>query len=108
MEGHEVGMTGGRVRLVAGFLLLMPANAVAHTTAQGGGNFWAGAAHSLTSLNQLCFLAGLAVWTRFHEPEADARVIAAVFAATIAGALAAAVLADIARVDLATLLAAMM
>src|SRR5262252_1998264 len=94
-------MSGGRVRLVAGFLFLLPANAVAHTTVQGVGNFWDGAAHSLTSLDQLSFFAGLAVWTRFHEPEADARVIAAVFAAAIAGALAAAVLADMVRVDLA-------
>jgi hydrogenase/urease accessory protein HupE len=72
------------------------------------GSFWAGVAHSLTSLDQLCFLLGQAIWTRFHAPSLDARVIAAVFGAAIAGVFAAAPFAGTTHLDLAGPIAAIM
>jgi hydrogenase/urease accessory protein HupE len=69
---------------------MVPVNAEAHTALQAMGSFWAGVTHSLTSLDQLCFLVGLAIWTRFYAPSLDARVIAAVFGAAIVGVFAAA------------------
>jgi urease accessory protein len=66
-------------------LLLIPVVAEAHTALQGVGSFWSGVAHLLTSLDQLGFLLGLAIWTSFHDRRLDARVIAAAFAAALVG-----------------------
>src|SRR6516225_8014553 len=66
-------------------LLSIPVAAEAHTALQGVGSFWSGVAHLLTSLDQLGFLLGLAIWTSFHDRRLDARVIAAAFAAGLVG-----------------------
>ena len=66
-------------------LLLIPVAAEAHTALQGVGSFWSGVAHLLTSLDQLGFLLGLAVWTSFHDRRLDPRVIAAAIAASCVG-----------------------
>jgi hypothetical protein len=52
------------------------------------GSFWSGAAHLLTSLDQLCVLVGLAIWISFLDRRLDARVIGLVFAGMFIGAVA--------------------
>jgi urease accessory protein len=89
-------------------LLLIPVSAEAHTALQGIGSFWSGVAHLLTSLDQLGFLLGLAVWTSFHDRRLDARVIAAGFAAGFVGVWLGARVGTAARLDLATATAALM
>jgi len=85
-------VSGKRVPLTAQWLGLalivglLPARAEAHTALQSMGSFWAGVAHLLTSFDQVGFLLGLAIWTRFHEQRLDALVIAAAFVAVNAGA----------------------
>jgi hydrogenase/urease accessory protein HupE len=64
---------------------LIPAAAEAHTGLTGIGSFWAGVAHLLTSLDQVAFLIGLAIWTSFYDRRFDARVIAAAFGAAFIG-----------------------
>lgn len=64
---------------------LVPAAAEAHTALQGVGSFWSGVAHLLSSLDQLAFLLGLAIWTSFYGRRFDARVIAVAFAAAFVG-----------------------
>ena len=68
--------------------VLIPASAQAHVALQSMGSFWSGAAHLLTSLDQLCFLVGLAIWISFLERRLDARVIGVVFAGIFIGASA--------------------
>jgi urease accessory protein len=89
-------------------LVLIPISAEAHTALQGVGSFWSGVAHLLTSLDQLGFLLGLAVWTSFHDRRLDARVIAAAFAAGFAGVWLGARVGAAERLDLAAATAALM
>ena len=85
---HEF-FTARLARLVtAGALYLIPCTAEAHTAVQGVGSFWSGVAHLLTSLDQVVFLIGLAIWTSFFDRRFDARVIAAVFASALIGTFA--------------------
>lgn len=74
---------GGLFLGIAG--CLVPASAEAHTALQGVGSFWSGVAHLLTSLDQLGFLLGLAIWTSFQERRLDAGVIAAAAGAAFVG-----------------------
>jgi hydrogenase/urease accessory protein HupE len=90
--------------LMAGFA---PAAAEAHTGLQGVGSFWSGVAHLLTSLDQLGFLLGLAIWTGFHDRRFDARVVAAAFAAVFAGVFIGAAFAGV-RPELGATLAGLM
>ena len=63
-ERKRAGRTTHTVRLVLGVAFcLIPASAEAHTALQGVGSFWSGVVHLLTSLDQLGFLLGLAIWT---------------------------------------------
>jgi hydrogenase/urease accessory protein HupE len=55
---------------------------------QGIGSFWSGVAHLLTSLDQLAFLLGLAIWTSFLDSRFDPLVIGAAFGAALIGTLA--------------------
>jgi len=74
------------IPLFLGFAIwLAPAAAEAHTALQGVGSFWSGVAHLLTSLDQLGFLLGLAIWTSFQERRLDARVIGTAFVAALIG-----------------------
>jgi urease accessory protein len=70
---------------IVGGICLIPAAAHAHTAAQGIGSFWSGVAHLLTSLDQLAFLLGLAIWTSFLAPRYDALALGAAFAVTLIG-----------------------
>ena len=87
---------------------LIPATADAHTGLAGIGSFWAGVAHLLTSLDQLAFLIGLAIWTSFYDRRFDARVIAAAFGAAFIGVFLGVRLGAAARLDMAAALAALM
>jgi urease accessory protein len=89
-------------------LVLIPVPAEAHTALQGVGSFWSGVAHLLTSLDQLGFLLGLAVWTSFHDRRLDARVIAAAFAAGFVGVWLGARVDVPERLDFAAATAALM
>ncbi|MBV9551843.1 MAG: HupE/UreJ family protein [Alphaproteobacteria bacterium] len=68
-----------------------PAPAEAHTALKSMGAFWSGAAHLLSSLDEIGFLVGLAIWAGFAERRNDPRIVAACFGAVFAGALAAGV-----------------
>lgn len=67
-------------------LCLLPTAADAHTALKGMGRFWSGAAHLLTSLDQLAFLLGLAIWASFQDDRLDATIIRAAFLGVLAGA----------------------
>ncbi len=67
---------------------MLPASAEAHVALQSMGSFWSGVAHLLTSLDQVCFLIGLAIWMSFLERRLDTRVIGLVFAGIFVGAAA--------------------
>jgi hydrogenase/urease accessory protein HupE len=51
-------------------LLFAPTTASAHVVWEGGGAFWAGFLHPLTSVDQVCFLLALSIWLNFNEPQA--------------------------------------
>ena len=87
---------------------LVAGTAEAHTAVQDVGSFWSGVAHLLTSLDQLAFLLGLAIWTRFHQPWFDPRIIAAVFAAVFVGVFLGNIAQPAAEAELPTLIAALM
>src|SRR5204862_6167770 len=87
---------------------LIPEAAEAHTGLTGIGSFWAGVAHLLTSLDQLAFLLGLAIWTSFYDRRFDARVIAAAFGAACIGVFLGVRLGAAARLDMAAALASLM
>jgi urease accessory protein len=87
---------------------LTPASAEAHTAVQGVGSFWSGVAHLLTSLDQLGFLLGLAIWTSFQDRRLDARIIAAAFGTALLGVCVGARLGAPGRIDLAAAAAALM
>jgi urease accessory protein len=83
-------------------------SAEAHTALQGVGSFWSGVAHQLTSLDQLGFLLGLAIWTSFYDRRLDARVIATAFAAGLVGVWFGAYVDAAGWLNLATATAALM
>jgi hydrogenase/urease accessory protein HupE len=70
---------------IGGGICLIPAAAQAHTAVQNVGSFWSGVAHLLTSLDQLAFLLGLAIWTSFLDPRYDALMLGATFTAALIG-----------------------
>jgi urease accessory protein len=95
--------------LFLGFAVwLAPAAAEAHTALRGVGSFWSGVAHLLTSLDQLGFLLGLAIWTSFHDRRLDARMIGAAFAAALIGVWFGISFGEAPRLDLAAAMAALM
>jgi urease accessory protein len=75
---------------------------------QGVGSFWSGVAHLLTSLDQLGFLLGLAIWTSFHDRGFDAGVIAVASGAVLAGICAGLGFAGLQPTNLAAAAAALM
>src|SRR5262249_55553719 len=89
-------------------VVFIPVSARAHRALQGVGMFWSGVAHLLTSLDQLGFLLGLAIWTSFHDQRLDARVMAAGFVAGFAGVWLGARVDATGRLDLAAATAALM
>ena len=92
------------LRLLLGCVAcLVPAAAEAHTAVQGVGSFWSGVAHLLTSLDQLGFLLGLAIWTSFQDRALDARVIGVASGAALAGVWAGLALGGFAPIDFAAL-----
>ncbi len=108
-ERKRAGRTTHTVRLVLGVAFcLIPASAEAHTALQGVGSFWSGVVHLLTSLDQLGFLLGLAIWTSFQDRRLDARVIAAAFVAALAGVWFGASFGEAGRLDHAAAAAALM
>lgn len=83
-RARDARETGAIALLVA---ICLPATAAdAHTALQGMGSFWSGVAHLLTSLDQLAFLLGLAIWTSFQDIRLDAIIVRAAFLAVLAGA----------------------
>jgi urease accessory protein len=100
---------GGYWLLTIGLaVLLLPAPAEAHVALQTMGSFWSGVAHVLTSLDQVFFLIGLAIWTSFLDWDGDARLIAAVFIAVFAGVLLGAAVDPEGRFDLGGIVAALL
>jgi hydrogenase/urease accessory protein HupE len=87
---------------------LIPASAEAHAALQGMGGFWSGVAHLLTSLDQLAFLFGLAIWTSFYGRRTDACVIGTAFVAVFGGALLGAAIAADTSLDSAAPIAGLM
>jgi hydrogenase/urease accessory protein HupE len=75
---------------------------------QGVGSFWSGVAHQLTSLDQLRFLLGLAIWTSLCDRRLDARVIATAFGAGLVGVWLGAYVDAAGWLNLATATAALM
>jgi hydrogenase/urease accessory protein HupE len=75
---------------------------------QGVGSFWSGVAHLLTSLDQLAFLLGLAIWTSFQDRRLDARVIAVASAAALAGVWMGQGIGGLPQIDFAAPAAALM
>lgn len=73
--------------VIAGGACLIPAAAEAHTAIQGIGSFWSGVVHLLTSLDQLAFLLGVAIWTSFLASRYDAAMLGAAFAAVLIGTI---------------------
>jgi len=83
-RARGVVATGAIALLLA--ICLPPTAAEAHTALQGMGSFWSGVAHLLTSLDQLAFLLGLAIWASFQDIRSDAIIIRTAFLAVLAGA----------------------
>ena len=106
-KGARCTAQGGSL-LLSFAIWLIPASAEAHTPLQGIGSFWSGVAHVLTSLDQLGFLLGLAIWTSFQDRRLDARVMGAGFAAALTGVLFGARFGQVARLDLVAVGAALM
>jgi urease accessory protein len=89
-------------------LCLFSFSAEAHTALQGVGSFWSGVIHQITSLDQLGFLLGLAIWTSFHDRRLDARVIATACPASVVGVWFGAYVDAAEWLNLATATAALM
>ena len=108
MPGHSRHSTRTAAWLSLGVAAcLVPASAEAHTALQGVGSFWSGVAHLLTSLDQLGFLLGLAIWTSFHDRRFDAGVIAVASGAMLVGVGAGVSFAGLGQTDLAAAAALM-
>jgi hydrogenase/urease accessory protein HupE len=100
---------GGYWLLTIGLaVLLLPAPAEAHVALQSMGSFWSGVAHVLTSLDQVFFLVGLAIWTSFLDRGLDARLIGVVFITVFAGVLLGATIDPEGRFDLGGIVAALL
>lgn len=109
MPGHSGRSTGAAGWLSVAFIAcLVPASAEAHTALQGVGSFWSGVAHLLTSLDQVGFLLGLAIWASFHDRRFDAGVIAVASGAVLVGICAGLGLAGRGQTALAAAAAALM
>jgi hydrogenase/urease accessory protein HupE len=52
----------------------------------GGGAFWAGFLHPLTSLDEICFLVSLSIWSTFNEPSTRFWVLGTIGAVTTVAA----------------------
>jgi urease accessory protein len=89
-------------------VLLLPAPAEAHVALQTMGSFWSGVAHVLTSLDQVFFLIGLAIWTSFLDRDLDTRLIGAVFIAVFTGVLLGAAIDPEGRFDIGGVVAALL
>lgn len=83
-RARDAVKTGAIALLLA--ICLPPTPANAHTALQGMGSFWSGVAHLLTSLDQLAFLLGLAIWTSFQDIRSDAIIVRVAFLAVLTGA----------------------
>src|SRR5215469_18829286 len=95
--------------LFLGFAIcLTPTAAEAHTALQGLGSFWSGVVHLMTSLDQLGFLLGLAIWTSFQDRRLDTQVIGVGFAAALIGVCFGVRFSEAALLDLAAAMAALM
>jgi urease accessory protein len=67
---------------------LAPSGADAHMVWAGGGAFWAGFLHPLTSLDEICFLVALSIWSTFNEPSTRVWVLGTIGAvATVAAVI---------------------
>jgi hypothetical protein len=68
-------------------LCLVPSGADAHMVWAGGGAFWAGFLHPLTSLDEICFLVSLSIWSTFNEPSTRLWVLGTIGAVTTVAAV---------------------
>jgi len=68
-------------------LCLVPRGADAHMVWAGGGAFWAGFLHPLTSLDEICFLVSLSIWSTFNDPSTRLWVLGAIGATTTVAAV---------------------
>ena len=68
-------------------LCLAPDGADAHMVWAGGGAFWAGFLHPLTSLDEICFLVSLSIWSTFNEPSTRLWVLGTIGAVTTVAAV---------------------
>jgi urease accessory protein len=68
-------------------LCVAPTGADAHMVWAGGGAFWAGFLHPLTSLDEVCFLLSLSIWSTFNEPSARLWVLGTIGAVTTVAAV---------------------
>jgi hydrogenase/urease accessory protein HupE len=68
-------------------LCLAPSGADAHMVWAGGGVFWAGFLHPLTSLDEVCFLVSLSIWSTFNEPSTRLWVLGTIAAVTTVAAV---------------------
>jgi len=66
---------------------LAPSGADAHMVWAGGGAFWAGFLHPLTSLDEVCFLVALSIWSTFNEPSTRVWVLGTIGAVTTVAAV---------------------
>ena len=66
---------------------LAPSGADAHMVWAGGGAFWAGFLHPLTSLDEICFLVALSIWSTFNEPSTRVWVLGTIGAVTTVAAV---------------------
>ena len=53
----------------------------------GGGAFWARLLHPLTSLDEVCFLVALSIWSTFNEPSTRLWVLGTIGAVTTVAAV---------------------
>ena len=53
----------------------------------GGGAFWAGFLHPLTSLDAICFLVSLSIWSMFNEPSTRLWALGTIGAVTTVAAV---------------------
>jgi hydrogenase/urease accessory protein HupE len=68
-------------------LCLAPDSADAHMVWAGGGAFWAGFLHPLTSLDDICFVVSLSIWSTFNEPSTRLWVLGTISAVTTVAAV---------------------
>ena len=68
-------------------ICLAPSSADAHMVWAGGGAFWAGFLHPLTSLDEICFLVALSIWSTFNEPSTRVWVLGTIGAVTTVAAV---------------------